>query len=133
MNGELIGMVRLGRADRAETLDSNKSRVCLDGIAQSWNLAFFVHPQRWRQGYATEFTREALSLSFDELGADAMKASAPTWNAASQAVLARLGFTVQRENPDGYRIHGESAATFEYGITAESWRAGRKNHQLAAF
>jgi len=107
-SGCLVGMVSISREP-----DPN-----------SWNLAFWVHPANWRQGFATEFGQEALRLAFGELGAQTVEAGVAIWNTASQGVIEKLGFAFQRENPDGYQIQGRPVRTREYSISVGHWAVG---------
>jgi RimJ/RimL family protein N-acetyltransferase len=92
-----------------------------------WSLAFWIHPTMWRQGFATEIGDEALRLAFSEFGAEKVEAGAAMWNAGSQGVLERLGFTFLAENPDGYRVQGRSIRTREYELLADTWRTLRRD------
>jgi ribosomal-protein-alanine N-acetyltransferase len=62
----------------------NQSRVV--------EMGFHLLPQAWGQGYATEASRAALRYAFDELAAPAVYSGHHPENAASQNVLAKLGF-----------------------------------------
>jgi len=107
IGGNLIGMVRIGRA----------SRVADD----QWDLAFWVNPERWRQGYGVEFSREVMRLTFQELGAQVINATAPVWNAASCALLRRVGFVDQPANDgrDGRDVQSQTVRSYE--LSAERW------------
>jgi RimJ/RimL family protein N-acetyltransferase len=112
-NWRFVGMVRIGRLREPNSPNSTTGR---------WTLSFWVHPASWRQGYATEFAQDAMRLAFAELGAEAIKASTPTWNVPSQALLERLGFIRRTQIPDGYQINGQPQPTWEYEIGAKFWR-----------
>lgn len=53
---------------------------------------WFLSPDHWGHGYATEAARAALDAGFAELGLDEILAWTMTTNLASQAVMRRLGF-----------------------------------------
>jgi RimJ/RimL family protein N-acetyltransferase len=57
-----------------------------------WSL----HPDSWRQGFATEAARAALHFGFGTLGLAAIFAVTRPDNIASQAVMKRLGLTYRR-------------------------------------
>jgi RimJ/RimL family protein N-acetyltransferase len=105
--GALIGMVGLRRGESSST--------CI--------LGFWVNPKRWGEGFATELGHRLLAIAFEDLGATVMAASAGTWNVASQRVLAKLGFTLRRENPDGYRIQNRAIRTAEFDLSIDEWKA----------
>jgi len=50
-----------------------------------------LHPDAWRQGYATEMARAALDYGFRDLGLELIFAMTRPDNRASQAVMERLG------------------------------------------
>jgi len=94
-----------------------------------WSLGYWIHPAEWRRGYATEISREVLRVAFDELGAEQVVAGAALWNAPSLAVLEKLGFLFESENPSGYEIQKRPIRTREYQLSEERWRslAGRSS------
>ena len=53
---------------------------------------YFIDPDHWGKGYATEAMQGFLAHVFDRFGLDAVIAGANENNPASQRVLARLGF-----------------------------------------
>jgi RimJ/RimL family protein N-acetyltransferase len=103
--GHLVGMVSIGRTQQPQT----------------WSLAYWIHPDGWRRGYATEVATEALRVAFEDLGAEVVEAGAATWNVPSQGVLEKLGFAFREESPDGYRIQGQPVRTREYALARERW------------
>lgn len=107
VGGNLIGMVRIGRTSRVT-----------DG---QWNLAFWVNPERWRQGYGVEFSLEVVRLAFQELGARVISATAPVWNAASCALLHRVGFVEQQASGGHDGIDVQSQPVRSYELSAERW------------
>jgi [ribosomal protein S5]-alanine N-acetyltransferase len=60
-------------------------------------VGWFVTPDRWGRGYATEMAREAVRVAFEVLELDDLVAFTMTTNAPSQAVIRRLGFRFERE------------------------------------
>ena len=55
-----------------------------------------LHPDAWKQGYATETARAALDYGFKDLGLDLIFAITRPDNRPSQAVMTRLGMTYRR-------------------------------------
>jgi|GEM_PF-248556 len=102
--GVLVGQVTLSR--RAE--------------ADCWALAFWIHPECWGRGYATEAARRVVKFGFERLGAATIWAGAATWNSASLRVLEKLGMRHVADNPQGYFIDGEAIATREFEISREA-------------
>ena len=55
-------------------------------------MGFYLRPAFWGQGFSTEAGRAVITYAFDTLGASALFAGHHPENAASQKVLAKLGF-----------------------------------------
>jgi RimJ/RimL family protein N-acetyltransferase len=86
-------------------------------------LAFWIHPDCWGQGFATEAAGRAVGFAFTALRAAKVWAGAADWNAASAKVLQRLGMQHVADNADGYRVDGEPVATKEYEIGRDEWQS----------
>ena len=56
-------------------------------------VAWFVDPSAWGNGYATEMAEEAMRAAFTTLGLDSVVAYTTTVNEASRAVMRKLGMT----------------------------------------
>ncbi|MEM9743817.1 MAG: GNAT family N-acetyltransferase [Pseudomonadota bacterium] len=83
-----------------------------------WSIGFWIHPDQQQRGLATEAAREVVSFGFDRLGAKVISAAHATWNVASGRVLARIGMTRMRINPQGLRKRGAWVAEYEYEVRA---------------
>ena len=59
-------------------------------------LAYYFAPSVWGRGYATELGRAALAFADEQLAAPRITAFAHPENAASNALLTRLGFSYER-------------------------------------
>jgi RimJ/RimL family protein N-acetyltransferase len=55
-----------------------------------------LHPDAWRQGYATEMARAALDYGFKDLGLELIFAITRPDNDPSRAVMTRLGMTYRK-------------------------------------
>ncbi len=55
-----------------------------------------LHPDAWRQGYATEMARAALDYGFKDLGLELIFAMTRPDNDPSRAVMTRLGMAYRR-------------------------------------
>ena len=55
-------------------------------------MAYQLHPDYQRQGYAAEALRELIRYFFEETDTQMITANAVTQSAASQALLRKLGF-----------------------------------------
>jgi uncharacterized protein YhfF len=105
-DGKLLGQVTLGRRAKPD----------------NWALAYWVDPERWGQGYATEAARPVIDFGFERLGAALIWAGAAVWNGPSLRVLEKLGMVHVGDNPQGYVIKDEPIPTREYEILRETWQ-----------
>jgi RimJ/RimL family protein N-acetyltransferase len=55
-------------------------------------VAWFIDPDEWGQGYASEMAGEAIRVAFEVLELDGLIAMTTLPNSASQRVIAKLGF-----------------------------------------
>ena len=60
-------------------------------------LEWFVDPDVWGRGYATEMAVEAVRAAFTSLGIDELISYTVPENAASRAVMEKLGMTYERD------------------------------------
>lgn len=63
---------------------------------EATEVLWALHPDAWKQGYATETARAALDLGFRDLGLDLIFAITKPDNHPSQAVMRRLGMSYRR-------------------------------------
>ncbi|OUE22558.1 putative ribosomal N-acetyltransferase YdaF [Clavibacter michiganensis] len=77
------------------------------GAFESCAMGYWLAADRTGSGLATGAVRAAVALAFDELGLHRVEAGTLPHNAASQAVLARAGFTRYGLAPRYLRIAGE--------------------------
>jgi RimJ/RimL family protein N-acetyltransferase len=82
-HGEIVGRVGL-----SHTRIAGRPEV---------ELAWFIHPDHWNRGYATELAQEAVRVAFEVLELDDLVAMTTPANVASQAVMGKLGMTFERE------------------------------------
>ena len=81
-----------------------------------WALAYWIHPDQWGKGYATEAARRVLTFGFEQLEAQTIWAAAGQWNTGSCRVLEKLGMRYLGDNPAGYYSKGKPIPTREYEI-----------------
>lgn len=91
------------------------------GKDNTWSLAFWIHPDCWGQGFATEIARCAIEFAFVELAASKVWAAAAIWNLASLQVLRKLEMNYLGDNEEGYRINNEPIPTSEFAIEPSEW------------
>ena len=76
-----------------------------------YDIAYCVHKKYWRNGYATEMVKGMVDYARGQ-GAEKITVSIDQANAASNAVVRKLGFTVASE--DTYRKRGTDRVSAEY-------------------
>lgn len=69
-----------------------------------WDFGYAVHKKYWRQGYATEFLQKLIELGKQQ-GVRSFSANVAQDNTASNAVLKKLGFRVQKDT-ESFRKRG---------------------------
>src|SRR4051794_390060 len=65
--------------------------------AEEVEVAWFIAADRWGEGLATEMAAEAVRAAFDDLGLPDVVSFTLPHNAASRAVMERLGFAYERD------------------------------------
>jgi ribosomal-protein-alanine N-acetyltransferase len=105
-SGKLSGQVTLSRTEGEHV----------------WALAFWIHPEDWGKGYATEGAGRVLVFGFEQLGAEKIWAGAGEWNKASCRVLEKIGMQPRGGDPQGYYSRGEPIATKVFEISRASWQ-----------
>ncbi|MGB5717315.1 MAG: GNAT family N-acetyltransferase [Gammaproteobacteria bacterium] len=85
-----------------------------------WNIGFWIHPDHWQCGYATEATRVVIDFGFNTLGASRITTAHAVWNKASKRVIEKLGFRFTCENPCGFEKQGKPVAEYEYAIEKDA-------------
>ena len=79
--------------------------LCFKGLPATGvpEIGYGIEPEFWNQGYTTEAVRAACTWAFQQPGVSAIEAETEPSNAASQAVLRKVGFvptgTVGEEGP----------------------------------
>ena len=81
-----------------------------------WSIGYWVHPEFWNNGYATEAARAIIDFGFTELNASSITTAHALSNSASKRVIEKLGFIFIRENPRGFIKAGKPIAEREYAI-----------------
>lgn len=114
---ELVGSIGFGRSNGAD---------------REPELGYWIAPDRWDCGYATEAGRAVLALAFDGLRQPALSAGHFVDNPASGAVLRKLGFErTGATAPRFSRGRGAEVPALEYRLTRDAW-AGRPALAMAA-
>ena len=86
-------------------------------------LGYALGSAHWGKGYALEALEVALDYGFHELRLNRVEADIDPRNAASAAVLVRLGFRKEGYMPERWFVHGQMADTVNYGLLRSYWDA----------
>ena len=84
-----------------------------------WDIGFWIHPDYWNKGYATEAARAVIEFGFVELAASRITTAHAIFNTPSKRVIEKLGFQFTGENPCGFKKQGKPVAEYEYAIEAK--------------
>lgn len=84
-------------------------------------LGYVLGRAHWRQGYAAEALRRLLDHVFGPLGLRRVEAEVDPANAASNALLRRLGFTHEGLLRDRWVAKGRTYGVNVYGLLAAEW------------
>ena len=87
------------------------------------DLGYRLLPRHWLKGLATEGARELVRYGFDDVGLDRIIAQTMTANAASRAVVERVGLIYVRTFPTSNTapVEGFEEGEVEYELTREQW------------
>ena len=86
-------------------------------------IGYFLHPDVWGRGYATEAARLLLGFGFAELGLHRIFGTCDPRNAASARVLEKVGMTYEGRLRETMRIRDGRRDSAVYSILAHEWRA----------
>ncbi len=86
----------------------------------TWLIGYWIVPDKWGFGLATECASAVLKLAAGDLGARSVWAGTAPSNHASQRVLSKLGFEFRNENPCGYTVNHLKVLTYEYELVISS-------------
>jgi RimJ/RimL family protein N-acetyltransferase len=106
-----------------ESIDTGAllGRVALRFLQKGlWYVGFWVHPDHWNAGIATEAAKALVAFAFNALQASAVLSSHATWNVASQRVIEKIGMQRIGENPCGFTKEGRPVPELEYAIQPTS-------------
>lgn len=103
-----------------------------DEAANTCSFAYMLGADFWGHGYGTEALRAALGFAFSELKVDAVEADHFAENAASGAVMRKVGMNYLRTDAAKYEKNGVIHDAPVYRITAKEWAlrcCGKKEHK----
>ncbi|MCY3918059.1 MAG: GNAT family protein [Chloroflexi bacterium] len=89
-------------------------------------IGYELHSDFWRRGIMTEATQAVLQFCFDRLGAHRLEADVVEGNAASAALLRKVGFTLEGVWRERVFKRGAFQSLWQFGLLAPEYRAWRK-------
>lgn len=88
-------------------------------------IGYALRRDRWGAGLATEAVALVLDWAFDDLGLHRVEADIDPRNAASRAMLTRLGFRVEGLLRERFFVGDVAGDSELLGLLAPQWRARR--------
>jgi [ribosomal protein S5]-alanine N-acetyltransferase len=99
------------------------ARLGLAGV-QAAKLGFAIRHSHWGHGYATDAARTLITFGFGQLGLHRISAAAGPENAASIAVVKRLGMTHEGRIRDHVHTNGAWRDSLLYSLLSSEWEPG---------
>ena len=84
-------------------------------------IGYTLHPDYWGRGYVPEATRALIELGFKDLGLHKVELSCFGYNAQSQRVAEKLGFTLEARIRDRKDAQGNRCDDLRYGLLKSEW------------
>jgi RimJ/RimL family protein N-acetyltransferase len=92
-------------------------------LHRTGEIGYILHPEHGGRGYATEAARALLGLGFDGLGLHRVIARVDARNAASIAVLRRLGMRQEAHLVQNEWFKDEWTDEIDFAMLAEEWES----------
>lgn len=118
-----------GDGEYGFVLRADGERVGIAGLHEghrAWGtaeLGYFVDPDHWGNGYATDAARQLVAYAFDERRYAKLMAKAYSHNEASRRVLMKAGFEQEAVLPAEAFVDGERVDIVRFGLLADDWRS----------
>jgi RimJ/RimL family protein N-acetyltransferase len=93
---------------------------------QQAELGYILHPDVHGQGYATEAGQALLAFGFEVMGLHRIHARCDARNAASAAVMTRLGMRREAHFRGHAQVKGQWAEELVYAVLEGDWFAARQ-------
>lgn len=103
----------------------------LAGPHRSGELGYWISPDFWGKGYATEAVGGVINHAFESLGLERVYADHFSFNPASGRVMAKCGMHMEGVARHRYRKNGEAVDAIVYSILRSEWRADGAPRGLA--
>ena len=101
-----------------------RAHIAVDQETDTGMIGWFLTPEHWGKGYATEITHALIDCCFDEFHLHRVNAVCHPENAASWRVLEKCGFVYEGTMRKDYlRFDGAVLDSCIYSVTKEEWLA----------
>jgi RimJ/RimL family protein N-acetyltransferase len=121
--GDVLQLVVATRAD--DTVVGDVILFWRSAEHRSGEIGYVLDPAHAGHGYATEAAGALLDIAFDELELHRVIGRIDERNAASAAVLTRLGMRQEARLVDNEWFKGGWSTEIDFAILAAEWRASR--------
>jgi len=89
-------------------------------------IGYWIAPQQWGQGYATEAARAVIAYAFEALGLHRIEAQHFARNPASGRVMEKLGMRHEGTHRDAYIRWGKFEDAVVYALLESEWTQRRQ-------
>lgn len=102
-----------------------------DDVHRSATVTYVLRQDAWGQGYATEAVGALLDWAVDTLDLNRVQGEADTRNAASAAVMGKLGFVLEGTLREDCVVDGEVSDTWVLGLLRRDRDRARDRERAA--
>ena len=119
--------LELGIFSRADgTYLGNVGLINLSAYHRSAEISYFIHPDHWGKGYATEAAAELLRYGFATRNYYRIAGTCMSRNPASQRVMEKLGFRVEGVARGELWKDGQFLDVTHLALLRSEWEASRR-------
>lgn len=86
-------------------------------------VAYIIHPEYWRKGYATEAAKQMIQFGFTTFNLHRIFATCDTRNTASAKVLEKTGMTLEGRMREDLLIKDGWRDSYLYSVLEQEWKA----------
>lgn len=97
----------------------------------NWEIGYWLAPDFWGRGLATEAARALVVFGFEKLGAEALNSGHFTDNPASGRVLEKAGFAANGIARQWSEARQDFVDANRFLLTRETWEKAREEAQAA--
>ncbi|MEM7440920.1 MAG: GNAT family N-acetyltransferase [Pseudomonadota bacterium] len=106
-----------------ETMGIERDGELIGAVSGGAHVGYFLHPEAWGQGIATEATHAVVQFHFENTDIDAQHSDVFHGNDASRRVLEKAGFQPAGEGEVYCRAQDVKVPHTEYVLTRADWEA----------